>query len=133
MRLRLQLQPLARAAGLTIWDPSEIAAGARWREEFTAALAGANAVVLLLSAELLADAAFEQEYLPRLVAAARRGSLALLSVEVGACPYTATPLVAFPPLNAGDDPLDFLRAPEAERRLLALARTIVARGATGSL
>jgi hypothetical protein len=125
-KLQAHLRPIARRAAFELWDPSMVPPGAPWREAIAEGLARARAVVVLVSASLLADDDFAESRLPELVARADAGSVRLLSLIVSACAFESTELDAYRPLNDPSEPLDTLPAAEQGRRLLAAAERIAA-------
>lgn len=53
--LEVHLQPLCRQGLIAIWHPGKLVSGQRWRQEIEGHLAAADILVLLLSAQFLAD------------------------------------------------------------------------------
>lgn len=125
-KLHTHLRPLARRGGFEVWDSSMVPAGARWREAVAAGLEGAHAVVVLVSAALLADEELADARLPELVARADAAAVRLLSLVVSACAFASTELDAYRPLNDPGEPLDAVPPAEQNRRLVAAAEQIAA-------
>jgi hypothetical protein len=124
-QLRTHLKPLARAAGIEVWDSSVIAAGADWRVAVEEGFAHASVVVVLVGPELLADDEFMDARLPSLVVGAEAASIRLLSLIVSASAFVSTALAPFKPLNDPEHPLDTATPSELNRRLLAAATQII--------
>lgn len=124
-KLRMHLKPLARKAGVEVWDSSMIEAGARSIAALDEGLARARVVVLLVTASLLADDEFAEGRLAQLVGRAEADSIEILSLVASACPLAATELGAYKPLNDPTVPLDSLSPAEQNKRLLAIAGLIV--------
>ncbi len=124
-KLRLHLKPLARKAGVEVWDSSMIEVGARSLEALNEGLARARVVVLLVTASLLADDEFAEGRLAELVGRAEADSIEILSLIASASPLAATELGVYKPLNDPRVPLDSLSPAEQNKRLLAIAGQIV--------
>jgi len=107
-RLQVHLKPLEREHLIEYWDDTRILAGDRWREEIRAALARAQAAILLISADFLAsDFIFDEELLPLLESAQKEG-LTVLPLIVAPSRFSRT--VELSELQAFNDPLRSLSA-----------------------
>lgn len=127
-KLKTHLLPLAKQAGLELWDPSSVASGSDWRAQIDGALDGAGTVVVIVSPELFVDEELAGLRVPELLSAAGT-SKRLLSLIVSASAFTDTALGRLKPLNPPDLPLDALSPSDLNRRLLVVARDIVASAA----
>src|SRR5215813_9220783 len=69
-----------------VWDDTRIGVGAKWEGEIEQALASARIAVLLISIDFLTSTFIRERELPRLLAAATQGQVALIPVIVRPCP-----------------------------------------------
>lgn len=124
-RLQMHLKPVARKAGVEVWDDSAIAPGTIYNEELTAELAKSRVVVVLLSPALLDDDEFESR-LGELLVAVRSVSLRLLPLIVSSCAVKDTALRGYKTLHPPDQPLDALSPSDLNLALTAIAARIIA-------
>ena len=110
--LQLHLKPLLRGGTLTVWDDTRIAAGAKWREQITDALASASIGVLLVSPHFLASDFITDKELPKLLDAAQRTGLKILWIPVSASMFTETDIAQYQAALDPGRPLDSMSAAE---------------------
>ncbi len=128
-RVQMHLKPVARKAGIVLWDSSSDEAGAFAGDATPAGLRDASVVVLLVTADLLVDDDFIDTRLPALLAGARSGAWRLLSLIISGCAFKGSELSAYKPLNDPEEPLDTLPPAELNQRMTAIATRIVASAA----
>lgn len=125
-RVQMHLKPVARRAGVQIWDSSMVPPGTRVRDAIAAGFAGSQVVVVLVTPELLVDDEFIDARLGELLAGAESDRLRLLSLIVSSCGFEDTELRDYQPLNAPDEPLDALSPADLNKRMALIAPQIVA-------
>ncbi len=84
-RLQVHLRPLTMEHRLRVWADSELKMGDQWESEITAALRGAAAAILLVSADFLASDFIAKKELPLLIKKAREHHLPVIPVFVQHC------------------------------------------------
>lgn len=134
-QLKAHLAPHLKADGISIWDATQIAPGARWRDEIEEALKSARAALLLVSSDYLAEAFEPGGQLPALLDAAAGSGLSILWIPVRASSYESTPLADYQPLHDPQQPLGSLSASERDQALVAICEKIAAhvKGAPASI
>lgn len=113
-RLRTHLVPLIRA-GLDVWDDTRIEGGQLWREEIEDALASARVAILLVSADFLASGFITENELPPLLAAASSGGTTIVTIVVGFCNFSKSPLSQYQAMNEPSKPLDSLKSSQRDK------------------
>jgi hypothetical protein len=125
-RVQMHLKPVARKAGVQLWDSSMVEAGSRVRDAIAAGYAGAQTVLVLVTPELLIDDDFLDARLGELLAGADGDRLRLLSLIVSTCAFADTDLRNYHPLNHPEEPLDMLTPADLNKQMSAIAARIVA-------
>ncbi|MEW6153524.1 MAG: GAF domain-containing protein [Actinomycetota bacterium] len=122
--LRTHLKPYMTAGGMTVWDDTAIAAGARWREEIEGALNAARVAVLLVSPNFLDSDFIADNELPPLLDAARTRGRTVLWVPVSASSYDETPIAAYQATWDPGRPLDGLTRAEQNEALVRISKKV---------
>jgi O-acetyl-ADP-ribose deacetylase (regulator of RNase III) len=125
-RLQLMLKPLLRKGSLSIWDDTQIKAGATWRAEIEDALQSAKAAVLLVSPDFLASDFIAEIELPQLLAAAERKDLKILWVYISPCFYQEIKLGERQAAHDISRPLAGLRGPNLDNALIKICQKVKA-------
>lgn len=125
-RLQAMLKPLVRERGISVWDDTQIQAGAVWKEEVRAALAEAKVAVLLVSPNFLASDFIAQEELPPLLNAAKREGVRIIWVCLSYCLYEITEIARYQAAHNPSQPLDSLSESEKNRVLVEICKQIAA-------
>lgn len=124
--LHVMLKPLTRSRTITVWDDTQIRAGARWADEIVSALTRARVAVLLVSPHFLASDFIHEHELPSLFRAAEEEGLTILWVPVSACLYEETALAARQAVLNPTQPLDGLTQSEKNQALVKVCARIKA-------
>ena len=123
-RIRTMLAPLVRSADLTLWDDSEIPAGAKWEEGIEQALATAKVALLLVSADFLASDFVHRKELPPILKAAEDEGLRILWVKLRPCLVQRTRIHAYQAVINPSQPLAAMAETEQEEALVKIAEEI---------
>ncbi len=107
-KLQKMLKPLLRNNPVSIWDDTQIRAGARWKEEIENALSSATVAVLLVSADFLASEFIGDNEVPRLLESARTRGLRILWVLLSDCMWKETEIANYQAVQMPPVPLDGL-------------------------
>lgn len=124
-QLKKHLKPVARHAGVEVWDRSMIAKGTRTQEALAEGFSRARAVVIIVTSNLIADDDYIHQ-LERFAKAAASGGTRVLSVFADRCAFETYALREYEPLNDPELPLDKLDAPDRSEQLVAIAESIIA-------
>jgi|GEM_PF-4513998 len=122
--LKLTLQPLVRNQTLDLWDDTQIAPGAVWREEIRQALNSACVAVLLVSKHFLASDFVVEHELPSLLKAAEEDGLKIIWICVGACLFEDSEFAKYQAAHNISQPLNSLSLPELENVLVKISKVI---------
>jgi hypothetical protein len=124
--LRVHLAPYIRANKVACWDDEEINPGAVWREEIKTALQAANMAVLLVSPHFLASDFVVNHELPYLLASAKSGKMAILSVILRPCLFNDTDLAQFQAVNPPLRPVSGMNRSERDKVWIKVTECIKA-------
>ena len=113
--LQSQMAYYTRKSKLTIWDRTQIPAGASWREEMKKALQSAKVAILLVSPDFFASDLIANHELPALLEAARDKEIMVLCVILRFCPFEDSELSEFHPVNPPSTPLDMMTRAQRTR------------------
>ena len=132
-RLVSQLRVLELEGEISLWDDSKIVPGDAWQGEIRAALAAADAAVLLVSADFLTSEFIREEEVPTLLRRRRDDGLRVIPLIVRPCLWQAVEWLAAMQVRPKDDQaLSGVTDHQAEEELVELAREIQALLATPS-
>jgi TIR domain/DnaA N-terminal domain len=113
-RLLVHLRPLDRDLKIETWTDRSIRPGTDWRGELQKAIANADTVILLVSADFLASEFIMTEELPSLLKQRETKGATILPLICTPCRYMRTPeLARFQALNDPSEPL--LKMAEVDR------------------
>ena len=114
-RLSVHLRPLERAGITELWVDTRIMPGEKWRSEIEAALAKAQAAVLLISADFLASNFILENELPPLLEKAEKEGVKILPVILKPCRFTRDKLLSqFQAVNMPENPISGMSEHESE-------------------
>lgn len=116
-KLKKWLGGLEKAGGIEMWDDSQIAPGADWREEIREALSSARLALLLVSQNFLSSEFIPSEELEPILEAARKDGVEILWVAVSEALYEETGIARYQALNDPNAPLDSLAEADLNRQL----------------
>lgn len=120
------LRALAPVAAVSPWSTDDVTPGGQRSAEFHAALDRADAAVLLLSSDLLAETCMQNAQWPALLAQHQRG-LRLIPILYRSCPWDQVQELAdLKPLPTDGRALHALDRPQREAALTIIARAIAA-------
>jgi hypothetical protein len=123
-KLMVMMKPFLNKTGLSIWSNKSMHGGDHIESEIQEALDNAKVVLLLVSADFLADESKWKRELPYCIEAARKNDLKLLWVPVRTSDYSLTDLMDFEPLLDPNRPLLELNDGEKEEALLEIVEHI---------
>src|SRR5688572_28988696 len=90
-RLLIHLRPFERDGYIDSWDDARLVSGSRWREEIRAAIARADAAILIVSGDFLASDFIATEELPPLLQAAERRGALIIPLIISGSVYDYIP------------------------------------------
>jgi hypothetical protein len=122
--LQTQLAPYVQNGMMTVWDDSQIRAGAAWNESIEQAVASAKVAVLLVSPEFLASEFISKRELPPLLEAASSGGVAILWVPVRSSSVGVTPIAAYQATHSPEKPLASLPRAARDKALVDICKMI---------
>lgn len=118
-RLLVHLRPHTRQYELMVpWSDQQLQAGTQWRQEIAAAIARAQAAILLVSPDFLASNFIAIHELPPLLSAAQREGLRVLWVPVSFSAYRVTPIAAYQATLPTTRPLTSLSIADRDQALV---------------
>jgi hypothetical protein len=123
-RLRIFLSPLL--PGETVWDDTQISAGASWADEIEKAIASSRVAVLLVTPSFLASDFIVSKELPRIIERQTKEGLTILWVAVEPSSYSHTILAKFQAANDPSRPLSTLKKSAQDAELVRIAERILA-------
>ncbi len=121
--LRTHLAFLEQQHMIDLWDDSQIAVGAHWRQAISDALATASFALLLVSANFLASDFIAHYELPPIRQRLSQGQLTILPLILSPCLFEESLLGDYQPFNPGQ-PLSLLSFAEQEDVIVRVAREI---------
>jgi hypothetical protein len=119
------LAPLRRDHQLRIWSDRNLIEGEPWLARIKRELATAKVGILLVSADFLASDFIHSAELPPLLRAAQQEGVTLLSVVVGYCHFSASPLGRLQAFNKPDRPLEALTVPQRNQEMTRLCAKLM--------
>jgi len=131
--LQKMLSPWLRDNRVSLWDDSQIAAGAKWGDEIQRALTEAKVAVLFVTKDFLSSSFIMDVELPQILKRAEEKTLRLIWVATGFAPVGQTPLRDYQAANDPEKPLESLSEPEQNKELLSIAHKIENAATLGSL
>ena len=126
-RLQVHFAPYERDGKIVHWDDTMIAAGAKWREDISRALASAKVAILLVSADFLASDFIVNQELPHLLAAAENDGVVIIPLILAPCAFEAmSDLSQFQSINPPAQPLAALNRNKREQVFVKLVQAVSA-------
>jgi hypothetical protein len=123
-KLSAHLSPIR--GSIELWDDTRIGPGDLWRNRIEAALAGAGAAVLLITANFIASEFIRDVELPRLLESAADGGCRVIPVIVRPSMFKYIPeLSCFQPINSPHSPLSGLSEHEQDEVFVELTLTLL--------
>lgn len=124
-RLQIHLKPLQMQDLIDPWDNTRILPGQLYRDEVERALSTARAVILLVSADLLASGSIIGNELPSILYRHEKAGAAVLPLILRPCLFRQSPLKEFQAFNSPPElPLTSLKRVEREALLVRVAETV---------
>jgi GAF domain-containing protein/cellulose biosynthesis protein BcsQ len=119
------LRVLGTGTELTVWDDEMIKPGSEWIAELDREIQGARAVIILVTAGLLASRFFQESELPAILRRHGAGGLTVLLLVARPCAWQRIHwLAGFQVLPKDGQPLSMQSPSKRESTLAALANTI---------
>lgn len=123
-RLKVHLAPLQMRNIIDLWDNTFVRPGDLWREEVERALITARAVLVLVSADLLASESIINNELPAILHRHEQAGAKVLPLILSPCLFNTSAMEPFKSINSPDEPLVSLKRCAREALLLKTAETI---------
>jgi len=120
--LLTHLAPLKVTAD--VWSDTRIDAGTDWRAQIEEAIATADVVILLVSAEFLSSDFLTEVELPSILSAAQMRGTLVLPILISPCVWEQTPLSEFQFLNPPSKPLSSLSLDARDRAYVDIVRRL---------
>jgi hypothetical protein len=125
-RLKVHMKPLERDHNVIMWNDTKLRSGDKWRLEISKALASAKVAILLVSADFLASDFIHSDELPPLLQSASKEGMTILSVIVGHCSFSFSPLSQFQAVNEPKQPLNSISEGQVDEIFFQLFQRIYA-------
>lgn len=119
------LAPLGRDHSLRVWSDKSLKPGEPWLARIRRELATAKVGIMLVSADFMASDFIHSDELPPLLAAAKQEGVTLLTVVVGHCHFTDSPLSKLQAFNKPDKPLEALTIPQRNKEMARLCALLM--------
>ena len=116
-RLKGFLDALQEQLPLSIWEDTQIPAGADWRKSIDDAVTQSAAAVLLAGQGFLASRFIKEKELPKLIPPGGKNDIRLYILYVGYCPWRQSVLEPYQAFNNPDEPLESLDRPTQNKWL----------------
>jgi hypothetical protein len=108
-----------------IWEDTQIAPGARWKDEITLALAAAKIAVLLVSQNFLASDFIAKHELPPLFRAAQEEGVTVFWIYLSPCLYEHTEIASYQAAHNVEKALSQLNRPKRQAMLSEICAKLV--------
>jgi len=119
------LAPLGRDHSLRVWSDQNLKAGEPWLARIRRELATARVGIMLVSHHFMASDFIHSDELPPLLLAAKQEGVTLLTVVVGHCHFTNSPLSKLQAFNKPDKPLEALTTPQRNKEMARLCALVM--------
>jgi TIR domain len=124
LQISVHLKPFERKGMIDLWDDTKISAGMVWKEEIQSAIEWSTVVVLLISADFLAEDFIAEQVLPKILRRAANGGTTILPLILAPCSLIGSGIDVFQTVNSPDHPLTGMTPSDQERILVKLVETI---------
>jgi hypothetical protein len=124
--LQTMLKPLVRKNSVSVWDDTNIKAGAKWKEEIERALGAAKVAVLIVTHNFLNSDFIAEHELPPLLDAAAKEGLIILWIYASSCLFDETEIGDYQAAHDISKPLNSLTPAKRSAVLVEVCRKIKA-------